>query len=186
MCGLSQEGRSVTRSYFAKSHSTRCAEGRKQREFDPNYPAISLGIGIAPSVTELRMILGSLRRGIGVIMKILKIMTMAGILGAFFAAVLIVSAASRTAGGDQFDAATASANQSDAAGTYKAKCIACHGQKAEKKFDSSLPDQQLIDAVLKGKKLEKPPNMPAYADKGVSAEQAKALIEHMKQLKIAP
>ena len=60
------------------------------------------------------------------------------------------------------------------------------GQKAEKKFDSSLPDEQLIDIVMKGKKPEKPPNMPAYGEKGVTAEQAKALVEHMKQLKTAP
>jgi mono/diheme cytochrome c family protein len=74
---------------------------------------------------------------------------------------------------------------SDPAVFYKAKCVACHGQKAEKKFDTSLSDEQLLDAILKGKKPEKPPNMPAYADKGVTAEQAKALLEHMKQLKSA-
>jgi mono/diheme cytochrome c family protein len=70
--------------------------------------------------------------------------------------------------------------------TYKTKCVACHGQKAEKKFDSSLPDEQLIDIVIKGKKPEKTPNMPAFEEKGVTAEQAKALVEHMKQLKSAP
>lgn len=75
---------------------------------------------------------------------------------------------------------------SDPAAFYKAKCVACHGQKAEKKFDSSLPDEQLIDIVMKGKKPEKPPNMPAYADKGVSSDQAKALVDYMKQLKTAP
>ena len=75
---------------------------------------------------------------------------------------------------------------SDPAAFYKAKCVACHGQKAEKKFDSSLTDEQLIEAVMKGKKPEKPPNMPAYADKGVTAEQAKGLVEHMKQLKTTP
>ena len=75
---------------------------------------------------------------------------------------------------------------SDPAAFYKAKCVACHGQKAEKKFDSALPDEQLIDIVMKGKKLEKPPHMPAYGEKGVTAEQAKALVDHMKQLKAAP
>ena len=75
---------------------------------------------------------------------------------------------------------------SDPAAFYKVKCVACHGQKAEKKFDSSLPDEQLIDIVMKGKKPEKPPNMPAYGDKGVSSDQAKALVEYMKQLKTAP
>jgi mono/diheme cytochrome c family protein len=108
-------------------------------------------------------------------MKTLKIMTAAAMLAAFFAAVVLVSAAARTAGDDQFDAGA----------TYKTKCVACHGQKAEKKFDSSLPDEQLIEIVMKGKKPEKPPNMPAYGEKGVTAEQAKALVEHMKQLKSA-
>ena len=83
-------------------------------------------------------------------------------------------------------AAQGEVQASDPAAFYKAKCVACHGQKAEKKFDSTLPDAQLIEFVMKGKKPEKPPNMPAYADKGVSAEQAKALVEHMKLLKSAP
>lgn len=103
-------------------------------------------------------------------MKTLKIMTVSAILVAFFAVVVMLSAAAGEA-------------QSDAGATYKAKCVACHGQKAEKKFDSSLPDAQLIDAVMNGKKPEKPPNMPAYGEKGVTAEQAKAMVEHMKQLK---
>jgi mono/diheme cytochrome c family protein len=106
-------------------------------------------------------------------MKTLKIMTLTAMLAAFFAAVVIVPGAARTASQDQFDAAA----------TYKTKCVACHGQKAEKKFDSTLPDAELIDIVMKGKKPEKPPNMPAYADKGITAEQAKALVEQMKQLK---
>jgi len=74
---------------------------------------------------------------------------------------------------------------SDPAAFYKAKCVACHGPKAEKKFDPSLTDEQYIDAILKGKKPEKPPNMPAYGEKGVNAEQAKALLDHMKQLRTA-
>lgn len=74
---------------------------------------------------------------------------------------------------------------SDPAAYYKAKCVACHGPKAEKKFDTSLTDEQLTDAILKGKKPEKPPNMPAYGDKGVTAEQAKGLLDYMKQLKSA-
>lgn len=74
---------------------------------------------------------------------------------------------------------------SDPAAFYKTKCVACHGQKAEKKFDPALTDEQYIDAILKGKKPEKPPNMPAYGDKGVTQEQAKALVDHMKQLRTA-
>ena len=78
------------------------------------------------------------------------------------------------------------AQPSDPAAYYKAKCVACHGQKAEKKFDTALTEEQHLDAILKGKKPEKPPNMPAYGDKGVTPEQAKALLEYMKQLKSAP
>ena len=74
---------------------------------------------------------------------------------------------------------------SDTAAYYKTKCVACHGQKAEKKFDAALTDEQYLDAILKGKKPEKPPNMPAYGEKGVTPEQAKALLEHMKQLRAA-
>jgi len=72
---------------------------------------------------------------------------------------------------------------SDPAAYYKAKCVVCHGPKAEKRFDPALTDEQYIDAILKGKKPEKPPNMPAYGEKGVTADQAKALLAHMKQLK---
>jgi len=72
---------------------------------------------------------------------------------------------------------------SDPEAFYKAKCVACHGKKAEKKFDTSLTDDQLVEVVLKGKKVEKPPHMPGYAEKGVTAEQAKALVDHMKHLK---
>ncbi|HEX5876625.1 MAG TPA: cytochrome c [Pyrinomonadaceae bacterium] len=75
------------------------------------------------------------------------------------------------------------AQPSDPAAFYKAKCVACHGQKAEKKFDTAMTDEQHLDAILKGKKPEKPPNMPAYGEKGVTPEQAKALLEYMKQLK---
>jgi mono/diheme cytochrome c family protein len=74
----------------------------------------------------------------------------------------------------------------EAADTYKSKCVACHGKKAEKKFDTSLSDDQMVEAVLKGKKVEKPPHMPAYGEKGVTAEQAKALVDYMKQLKATP
>src|SRR6476659_6876479 len=75
---------------------------------------------------------------------------------------------------------------SDTEAYYKAKCVACHGKKAEKKFDSSLADDALVEIVLKGKKVEKPPHMPAYAEKGVTPEEAKAFVAHMKQLKATP
>ena len=65
--------------------------------------------------------------------------------------------------------------------------MACHGQKAEKKFDPSLPDEQLIrhsDERQEG--LRNRRTCQAYGEKGVTAEQAKALPERMKQLKSAP
>jgi mono/diheme cytochrome c family protein len=72
----------------------------------------------------------------------------------------------------------------DAASYYKdAKCVVCHGQKAEKKFNAELKDEELVEIVLKGKKPEKPPNMPAYEAKGLTAEQAKAVVDYMKSLK---
>ena len=84
---------------------------------------------------------------------------------------LIVSVPARTA------------NQDDAAGIYKTKCAMCHGATAEKKFDGTKPDAELVETILKGKKGEKPPFMPAYGEKGISAEQATALVGFMKSLK---
>lgn len=105
-------------------------------------------------------------------MKTLKVMTLATVVALLVAGFALISAAAR-ANQDQFDAAA----------TYKAKCVACHGAAAEKKFDSTLPDADLVQIVLKGKKGEKPPNMPAYEEKGINEEQAKALVAHMKSLK---
>jgi mono/diheme cytochrome c family protein len=70
---------------------------------------------------------------------------------------------------------------------YKdAKCVTCHGKKAEKKFNVTLSDTEMLDAILKGKKPAKPPNMPGYAAKGLTEEQAKAMLEYMKTLKATP
>ena len=75
----------------------------------------------------------------------------------------------------------------DSASYYKdAKCVVCHGQKAEKKFNADLKDEELVAIVLKGKKPEKPPNMPSYEAKGITEDQAKAMVAYMKQLKSAP
>ncbi|PYS45985.1 MAG: hypothetical protein DMF68_20660 [Acidobacteria bacterium] len=72
----------------------------------------------------------------------------------------------------------------DAAALYKeSKCVICHGPQAAKFFDATKPDDQLLETVMKGKKAEKPPNMPAYSEKGLTEEQAKALIAYMKSLK---
>ena len=75
------------------------------------------------------------------------------------------------------------ATQDDPAALYKSKCFACHGATAEKKFDATKPDEELIQTVLKGRKMEKPPNMPNYEEKGITADQAKALVTLMKSQK---
>jgi mono/diheme cytochrome c family protein len=77
----------------------------------------------------------------------------------------------------------ARSTQDDTAALYKSKCFACHGATAEKKFDATKAEADLIATVLKGKKMEKPPNMPAYEEKGVTADQSKALVGYMKSLK---
>lgn len=73
----------------------------------------------------------------------------------------------------------AAADDFDAAAFYKAKCAMCHTAKAEKNFDASKTEDELVQIILKGNK----PKMPEYESKGVTAEQAKALVTHMKSLK---
>lgn len=73
--------------------------------------------------------------------------------------------------------------QDDTAGLYKSKCFACHGATAEKRFDATKSDDELVQITLKGKKVEKPPNMPAFEEKGITADQAKALVTFMKSQK---
>lgn len=75
------------------------------------------------------------------------------------------------------------ATDDDTAALYKTKCFACHGATAEKKFDATRADGELIQAVLKGKKAEKPPNMPGFEAKGITPDQATALVTLMKSLK---
>lgn len=75
------------------------------------------------------------------------------------------------------------ATDDDTAAFYAKTCKACHGAAAEKKFDRSLADDALVQVILDGKKAEKPPNMPAYKDKGVTPEKAKALVDYMRSLK---
>lgn len=105
-------------------------------------------------------------------MKLVKNITIA-VVGIFLFSMVFLSVAP----------AQGEVQPSDPAAYYKAKCLMCHGPKAEKKFDAALTEEQHLEAIMKGKKAEKPPHMPAYGDKGVTAEQAKALLDHMKQLK---
>ena len=78
--------------------------------------------------------------------------------------------------------ATSAAVQEDVAAIYKAKCAMCHGAKAEKKFDAAKSDEELLNTVLKGGK----PGMPAYETKGITEDQAKGLVAHMKGLRATP
>lgn len=106
-------------------------------------------------------------------MKLLKIFAAALITIPLLAASLLSSApVTASAAPDDFDAAT----------TYKAKCAMCHGQKAEKKFDATKTDDALVETTLKGKD-DVTPKMPGYEAKGVTADQAKALVTLMKSLK---
>jgi len=106
-------------------------------------------------------------------MNKLKVMTLTTVVVMLVAGFALISAAARVNTVQEFDAA----------GVYKGKCQVCHGANAEKKFDTALPDADLVQAVLKGKKGEKPPFMPAYEEKGINEEQAKALVALMKSLK---
>lgn len=106
-------------------------------------------------------------------MKTFKLMILATVVAMLVAGFALISAAARANNADDFDAAA----------TFKAKCVACHGATAEKKFDATVPDADLVQIVLKGKKGEKPPFMPAYEEKGITEDQAKALVAYMKSLK---
>jgi mono/diheme cytochrome c family protein len=105
----------------------------------------------------------------GLITHLTKALVVVGIVAA--AMFLFASVPARTA------------PQDDTAALYKTKCFACHGATAEKKFDATKADADLIDIVLKGKKMEKPPNMPSFEEKGITADQAKALVAFMKAQK---
>jgi mono/diheme cytochrome c family protein len=106
-------------------------------------------------------------------MKTFKMMLVAIVALVLVAGFALISAAARANNAQDFDAAA----------IYKAKCQACHGAAADKKFDTTLSDADLVQAILKGKKGEKPPFMPAYEEKGINEEQAKALVAFMKSLK---
>jgi mono/diheme cytochrome c family protein len=84
-----------------------------------------------------------------------------------------------------------SAAAQDAAAVYKAKCVSCHGPKgvgkpALKGSNLLTPeakkatDEELFDAIQAGGKLKKTSH--AYAKKGVTADQAKALVAFIRDL----
>lgn len=69
----------------------------------------------------------------------------------------------------------------DAAATFTAKCKMCHGANAEKSFDASKADADLVKVILEGATSKEGKKMPAF--KSLSEEQAKALVAHMKSIK---
>ncbi len=73
----------------------------------------------------------------------------------------------------------------DPAADYKAKCAACHTPTASKFFDPAKTEAEHVQAILKGKKGEKPPYMPGFEAKGMTEDDAKALAAYMKTLKPA-
>jgi mono/diheme cytochrome c family protein len=73
----------------------------------------------------------------------------------------------------------------DEAATYKAKCAACHTPTASKFYDPAKTEAEHVQIILKGKKGEKPPYMPAFGDKGMTEDEAKGLVAYMMSLKPA-
>jgi mono/diheme cytochrome c family protein len=78
---------------------------------------------------------------------------------------------------------TVRADDVESAAAYKVKCAMCHSPKAEKLFDPAKTDEELVETLMKGKKGEKPPFMPGFEAKGMTADQAKALVTYMKGLR---
>jgi len=97
--------------------------------------------------------------------------------------VIFVVAALVVAGAVLIVSTPARATDDDTAALYNTKCKMCHGATAEKKMDKTKADDVLIQIVLDGKTMEKPPNMPAFKEKGIAPDQAKALVGYMKSLK---
>lgn len=71
----------------------------------------------------------------------------------------------------------------DSAATYKAKCAACHTPTASKFYDPAKPDETHVQIILNGKKGEKPPFMPGFAEKGMNENEAKELAAYMRTLR---
>jgi mono/diheme cytochrome c family protein len=71
----------------------------------------------------------------------------------------------------------------DPAAMYKTKCAACHTPTASKFFDPAHSEEVHVHAILMGKKGEKPPNMPAFGEKGMTENEAKSLAAYMKTLR---
>ena len=87
--------------------------------------------------------------------------------------------------GFKVDVVRVSAAGDDSAATYMTKCAACHTPTDSKFYDPAKTEEEQVQAILKGKKGEKPPYMPAFGDKGITEDDAKGLAGYMKTLKTA-
>jgi mono/diheme cytochrome c family protein len=74
-------------------------------------------------------------------------------------------------------------NADDPATKFAASCKMCHTAKAEKFFDATKADDVLVEVIMKGKKGDKPPAMPGFETKGMTADEAKGLVTYMKTLR---
>ena len=79
----------------------------------------------------------------------------------------------------------AASSAGDPAAEYKAKCASCHTATAAKFFDPAKADAEHVEIILKGKKGDKPPYMPGYEAKGMTAAEATGLVTYMKELRAA-
>lgn len=73
-------------------------------------------------------------------------------------------------------------NFGNAEATYKTRCQTCHLPGATKSFDPSKEDGVLAETILKGRKASRPP-MPGFEAEGMTADNARALVAHMKKLR---
>lgn len=89
----------------------------------------------------------------------------------------------RAVSSTSYVAAIANLTDDDVAAQYKKQCAMCHKPTAEKFFEPSKMDEALVEIVLKGKKAEKPPNMPGFEEKGMTNDQAKLLVAYMRQIR---
>jgi cytochrome c5 len=96
--------------------------------------------------------------------------------------IILIAVALAAAGAFLIVSTPARASDDDTAALYTTKCKMCHGATAEKKMDKTKANDVLIQIVLDGKTMEKPPNMPAFKEKGITPDQAKALVGYMKSL----
>jgi len=81
---------------------------------------------------------------------------------------------------------TSTAFAADCAALFKAKCGICHGADGQGKVGPSLKGTSLsaddiVEMLTKGNEAKKPPHKKPIA--GLSAEEIKAVADHVKTLK---